>query len=120
MTKRIIEIPLDEEQKIFAEIDEDDYDEDDALAPVSRMSPDAIEHVEGSVQSAIDSTVVPTAHAIFRHLTRMPSSPETVILEFGLKFNGRAGVVFASTKVEGHVKVTLHWNAPSQSIGDDR
>lgn len=110
MAKRIIEIPLDEEQKIFAEIDYDDYDEDDALAPASRMPPDAIEHVAGSVQLAIDSTVIPTAHAIFRQLTSMPSSPETVVLEFGLKFNGRAGVVFASTEVEGHVKVTLCWN----------
>lgn len=109
MAKRIIEIPLDEEQKILAEIDEDDYDEDDALAPVSRMSPDAIEHVAGSVQSAIDSTVAPTANAIFRRLTSMSSPPETVDLEFGLKFNGKAGVVFASTEVEGHIKVTLHW-----------
>jgi hypothetical protein len=110
VAKRIVEIPLDDQHRILAEIDEHDYVEDDALTPASRMSPDSIEQVAGSVQDAIDCAVTPTANAIFRRLTSMPSSPQAVELEFGLKFNAKAGVVFASTEMEGHIKVTLSWN----------
>ena len=35
--------------------------------------------------------------------------PETVEVEFGVKFNATAGVILASSAVEGNCKVTLSW-----------
>jgi hypothetical protein len=49
----------------------------------------------------------PIAETIMRQVTSL--SPESVTVEFGVKFNATAGVILASTAVEGNCKVTLSW-----------
>jgi len=36
-------------------------------------------------------------------------APESVSVEFGIKFSAQAGVVLAASAVEGNCKITLSW-----------
>lgn len=42
-------------------------------------------------------------------LRDLTAKPETVSLEFGIKFTAGADALIAKTSVEGNVKVTLTW-----------
>jgi hypothetical protein len=115
MGKWIVEVPLDSERLIFAEMsDTDVLDVDEGLSPASRSQVEIAERAGGSVESAMTTVVTPTADTIFTKLLDMPHRPETIELEFGLKFNGKTGVIFASTEVEGHIQVKLSWSRQRQ------
>lgn len=109
MAKLIVKIPLDDERVVFAEVEADELLEGDGLAPIANPE-ELAQQAGGSVRSAMESVITPTAGTIFARLDGMTHRPDTVELEFGLSLNGKAGVVFASTGVEGHVQVKLTWN----------
>ena len=64
MAKRIIEVPLDGEQVVLVEVDDEDfYQGGDALAPVANVD-EMLARAGGSVRSAMDNVIVPTMHCL--------------------------------------------------------
>ncbi|HEY2615972.1 MAG TPA: CU044_2847 family protein [Acetobacteraceae bacterium] len=53
--------------------------------------------------------VKPGVEALVTQLRDLTAKPETVSLEFGIKFTAGADALIAKTSVEGNVKVTLTW-----------
>jgi hypothetical protein len=114
MAKQVVEVPLDDQRVVFAEIDADGL-LDDGLAPIANPE-ELAQRAGGSVQTAMESVITPTAETIFGRLEGMVRRPDAVELEFGLSLNGKAGVVFASTEMEGHIKVKLTWNSSGSGL----
>jgi len=95
MGKRIIEVPLDGEQVVLVEVDEEDfYPGGDALAPVANLD-EMLARAGGSVRSAMDNVIMPTMHTIFDRINEGTRAPGSVEVEFGLKLAGTLGAVFA-------------------------
>ena len=117
MAKQIVQIPLDDDRVIFAEVEADDLlEQGDGLAPIASPE-ELVARAGGSVRSALDSVIRPTAETVFGRLQAMARGPDAVELQFGLKLNGKAGAVFASTEVEGHIQVKLTWNDGAPQSG---
>ena len=116
MAKQIVQIPLDDERVVFAEVDVGGLLEGEGLAPIANPE-ELARRAGGSVRSAMESVIAPTAETIFGRLEGMARRPSAVELEFGLALNGKAGVVFASTEMEGHIQVKLTWNAAGSEPG---
>jgi hypothetical protein len=57
--------------------------------------------------------VRPAAQALLDSLKDL-NTPEQINLEFGVKFNAKAGVVFASVDSEAVFKVALTWKNPAR------
>ena len=55
----------------------------------------------------------PIAETIMRQVASL--SPESVEVEFGVTFNATAGVILASSSIEGNCKVTLSWKPKATS-----
>jgi hypothetical protein len=49
----------------------------------------------------------PIAETILRQVSTL--APESVSVEFGIKFSAQAGVILAASAVEGNCKITLSW-----------
>ena len=90
MGKRIIEGPLDGEQVVLVEVDDEDLD---ALAPVANLD-EMLARAGGSVRSAMDNVIMPTMHTIIDRITEGRRAPDSVEVEFGLKLVGTLGAVF--------------------------
>jgi hypothetical protein len=103
--KRVVEIPLDDAGGVvLAEIDETEED----LGFTRAATPEELlEKAGGSVRAALERVVRPTAQVVMEQLQKL--EPAEVELEFGLRLNGKAGAVFASSELEGHVQVRLLW-----------
>lgn len=55
----------------------------------------------------------PIAETIMQQVASL--GPESVEVEFGVTFNATAGVILASSSVEGNCKVTLAWKPKATS-----
>ena len=53
------------------------------------------------------SGIRPIAEAILGQVAAL--TPESVSVEFGIKFSAQAGVILASSAMEGNCKITLSW-----------
>jgi hypothetical protein len=53
------------------------------------------------------SGIRPIAETILEQVAAL--TPEGVTVEFGIKFSAQAGVILASSAVEGNCKITLSW-----------
>ena len=98
-TKRVIEFKQGD-SAILVEVD-DELPRGDQLS-----SRGAVEKARQSFEEAV-AGIGPIAATIMRQVTSL--GPETVEVEFGVKFNATAGVILASSAVEGNCKVTLSW-----------
>jgi hypothetical protein len=58
------------------------------------------------------SRIRPAAQALLDSL-RALNTPDEINLEFGLKFNGKAGAIFASVDSEAVFKVAIKWKNPA-------
>jgi Trypsin-co-occurring domain 1 len=74
---------------------------------------DQLGAVEGTVAKAKQSFeeaasgIRPIAETILGQVSAL--GPESVSVEFGIKFSAQAGVMLASSAVEGNCKITLSW-----------
>ena len=93
MGKRIIEVPLDGEQVVLVEVDDEDFYRREALARVADVD-EMLARAGGSVRSAMDNVIMPTMHTIFDRVTEGRRAPDSVKVEFGLKLAGTLGAVF--------------------------
>jgi hypothetical protein len=103
----LIAVPLEPHgSAVLAETDEESWEGE---SPFGRVADPvkALTEAPDSVREALDKVVVPTARLFMERLRNL--SPDAVDFEFGLKFSGKAGLVFTSATAEAHIKVTLKW-----------
>jgi hypothetical protein len=93
--------PVDGDQTILVEVDDPNV----GNQPVSRG---AAQRAQESFETAI-AQIRPGVEALMAQLRNLSTRPETVSLEFGIKFTAGADALIAKTSVEGNVKVTLIW-----------
>jgi hypothetical protein len=107
VSKHLIEIPLDESGAVVvAEV----LDDDIGMVPAGaeRGTAAIAERLGGSVEASLEKVVIPTAQLMFDRLSVL--RPDAVEVEFGLRLVGKGGVVFASSEVEGNLRVKLTWS----------
>jgi len=95
---------------VYIEVEETE----EGITRVGRTE-DGIEKAENKFTRAI-SHIKPAAEAILNTFREM-SAPEEIGMEFGIKFNAKAGAVFASVDSEATFKVSVKWSnkkEPSQ------
>lgn len=73
-------------------------------------SGEVIHDVRARFEDALAS-VRDAAVAALRTFRDEVLKPDTVDIEFGVKFSAAAGAVIAKTAAEGHLVVRLRWNA---------
>ena len=106
--KYLAQFKLDDESPVFVEID--DKDETYGQRRVSRGNDDGIEEAEERFTKAI-AQVRPAADAVLQSFREM-NTPDEIGLDFGIKFNAKAGAIFASVASEATFKVSLKWKNP--------
>ncbi|MCP3818659.1 hypothetical protein NLX86_11165 [Streptomyces sp. A3M-1-3] len=82
-------------------------DDEPGVVAVSRIG-DAIAEATGSLDAGLDR-IRGVAQATLDRLVSLPRPPEEVTVEFGVRFNAKAGVVIAHGEGEGHLKVSMVW-----------
>jgi hypothetical protein len=105
----LIELKLGDGTSVFVESTED---------VAAGQGPQRISRGQAGAQEATDrfedavARIRPAAQALLDGLRDL-NTPEQVSLEFGIKFNAKAGVVFASVDSEAVFKVSLTWKNPA-------
>jgi hypothetical protein len=98
---KLIEYQLAEGEKVVVEVADEGADE--GLRPAGRGPAIAATTFEGALDA-----VMPAARSAVHRLKAL--APDELALEFGIKFNTKAGAVIASTALEANLKVTLTWS----------
>jgi len=102
--KKIIEFELDGQPVYF----ETEISEAEGMRRVSRgEGEEETEKASSRFKDAV-ARIKPAAEVVLNAFREM-NTPDEIGLEFGLKFNAKAGVVFASTDSEATFKVSLKW-----------
>jgi hypothetical protein len=104
--KRVVEFEQGD-GVILVEIDDDDTRGREALAGRG-----AAEKAKQTFEEAV-AGIGPIAALILRQVTAL--APESVSVEFGIKFSAQAGVMIASSAVESNCKITLGWKPKPSS-----
>ncbi|WP_431965017.1 CU044_2847 family protein [Actinacidiphila sp. bgisy160] len=86
-------------------------DDEPGIVSVSRRG-DTIARATGSLEAGFDR-VRSVAQTALDRLITLPRPPEEITLEFGVRFNAKAGAVIAHTEGEGHLKVVVVWRNPA-------
>ncbi|MCP4344232.1 MAG: hypothetical protein GY795_01735 [Desulfobacterales bacterium] len=105
--KQLVEFQLDDGEIIFVETD--DPGEAYGIQRVS-AGQDGVEKAEKRFTDAM-ARVKPAAEAVLKSFQEI-NTPDEIGLEFGIKFNAKAGVIFASADSEATFKVSLKWTNP--------
>lgn len=100
--KAIVPFDLDGDS-IYIEVEDTPFDD----SGYTRVKHDREKEGEKRFSSAI-ARIKPAAEAVLRTFSEM-DQPDEIGLEFGLKFNARAGAVFTSVDSEATFKVSLKW-----------
>ena len=74
---------------------------------MSRGGDNGAEKADSLFVDAVDR-IKPAAEVILNAFREM-NTPDEIALEFGLKFNAKTGVIFASADSEATFKVSLKW-----------
>ncbi|MGW3244420.1 CU044_2847 family protein [Streptomyces sp. NPDC001070] len=82
-------------------------DDEPGVVAVSRAG-DAIAQATGSLEAGLDR-IRAVAETTLNRLIALPQPPQEVSVEFGVRFNAKAGAVIAHTEGEGHLKVAMVW-----------
>ncbi|MBJ7906272.1 CU044_2847 family protein [Streptomyces sp. DSM 110735] len=82
-------------------------DDDPAVVEVSRLG-NAVADATASFEDGMDR-IRNAAVSALRRLRDMPSRPDEVGLEFGIRFNAEFGAVIAKSEGEAQLKVTMTW-----------
>jgi hypothetical protein len=99
--KNILEFELDGES-VYVEVEESEIG-----ARRTGRREDGVEKT-GKKFTEVISRIRPVAEAVFNGLREM-QSPDEIGLEFGIKLNATAGVIFAAGGSEATFKVALKW-----------
>jgi hypothetical protein len=113
--KSLVEFAAGDRSAVVVEID----DEEPGFVRASAAGQLA-GRAANTLRDALD-VIRPTAQALVETIESLPRRPAEAVVEFGIRLNGRAGAVIASTEAQGHFKVRLTWRDPAagQPAGDD-
>ncbi|MFI8088764.1 CU044_2847 family protein [Streptomyces sp. NPDC086080] len=78
------------------------------VVPVSRVG-DFLADAAVTLDTGLERVRLVAQTALTR-LVAQPSPPDELTLEFGVRFNAKAGAVIAQTEGEGHLKVCMTWH----------
>lgn len=110
--KRIIQFDLEDDSPAYIEID-------DNVSGHTRVSSKGkgIERADDRFTAAI-ARIKPATEVVLAALHDL-NTPDEIRLDFGLKFNAKAGAIFASVDSEATFKVSLKWKAKEGSNGEN-
>jgi hypothetical protein len=101
---QVIEFPLEgTKDTVLVEVAE----EDDGISKASR-GPKGFAKASQSLEKSVES-IRPMAELIIKKLRGLSEKPAEITVVFGLKLNGSAGAILASSSVEANYTVTLKW-----------
>lgn len=103
MSKQLIEVPMEDGTTIIMEIDESQS----GVQRVSRPG-EIVSKTTQTFETAIEKFKC-VAGVVINKVRELKESPDEINVEFGLKFNGKVGVVIASADSEATLKVSLKW-----------
>jgi Trypsin-co-occurring domain 1 len=109
MMPHVVSIPLDDGEILHVEVEERDQN---GWARAGRAQ-DAADTVGRTLQNAL-APIRPAMQAVVDHLRGGVAPPDSVRLEFGIKFSADAGVVVARTATEASFSVVAEWNRPAE------
>ncbi|KAA0926823.1 CU044_2847 family protein [Streptomyces apricus] len=95
----------DDDSFLVVEVAEDEP----GVVEVSRLG-DTVADATASFEAGVDR-IRNAAASTLRRLRDMPSRPDEVCLEFGMRFNAEVGAVIAKSAGEAHLNVTMTWRA---------
>ncbi|KAA9149136.1 hypothetical protein FPZ12_043835 [Amycolatopsis acidicola] len=104
---RVFEMELDDGSTVLVEA----ADDDPGIERVGRAR-DVVTEASETLKQAVDR-VRPAVSTVLDGLRELPRPPESIKLEFGIKFTAEAGVVVARAATEANFKVTVGWSAES-------
>jgi hypothetical protein len=106
---QVMNIPLDEGGSLYVEVDTRDDKgwtragrAQDAAVAVGRTLQQALEPIRPALQTVVDQ------------LRGGVSPPDTIKLDFGIKFSADAGVVVARTATEASFSVSVEWHRSAE------
>ncbi len=101
--KKLVEFELDG-QSVYVETE---ISEQQGIELVSLGKEDEPEKATDSFEKVV-SRIKPAAELVLNSFKEM-NTPDEIVLEFGLNFKAKTGVVFASADSEATFKVSLKW-----------
>jgi hypothetical protein len=98
-----VRFPLPEGSSVVVDVGDDVH----GVVRASRAT-DTIADAVASFQDGLGA-VSAAAGVALRRLREMPSRPDSVEVEFGVRLTAEAGAVIAKTAIEGNFQVRLSW-----------
>ncbi|WP_062430628.1 CU044_2847 family protein [Herbidospora daliensis] len=117
----LMRIPLDDTPDapvMVVEVDYDDIADEQGVELVSDTGPGRTAQALRSLADSFDH-LEPAVSAIVTRLRKAARTPDAITVEFGLKFGGETGVIFAKGKAEAALKVTVTWNGPEPVVVEE-
>ncbi len=105
----LIELKLADGTPVYIETTDDRLTQQGSQR-VSR-GPSGAQEADTRFEEAV-ARIRPAAQVLLDSLKEL-NTPDTVNLEFGIKFNASAGVIFASVDSEAVFKVAITWKNPA-------
>ena len=105
---KLIKYPLDKSTFIYIEAPDE---EESGERRLSKKGEKSVVLAENKFSEAVN-TIRPAAQAVLDAFIEL-NKPKEIQLEFGLKFNAKAGAIIASVDSEASFKVLLKWENKS-------
>ena len=102
--KRIVEFKMDDGSSVYVEVEE----HEELHQRVSRVRDDGVEEASDHFTNALNR-IRPAAEMVLNTFREL-NTPEEIVLEFGLKFSGRFGVIFTAVDSAATFKIALKWS----------
>ncbi|MEU4689396.1 CU044_2847 family protein [Actinoplanes sp. NPDC023714] len=102
---QVVVMPLDDGGAVYVEV----AGEDGGLEHVGRGT-EVVGKASETLQEAI-GRIRPAAEAIRDGIRSMAQPPDRVVVEFGVKVTGEAGVIVAKATSEANFTVKLEWGS---------
>jgi hypothetical protein len=105
--KKLLEFTLDNGDITFIEIEDNESNNRQSTTRSGSDSSNQSNQAQRTFSDAL-RVIAPTANALLTSLKGI-NEPDEIQLEFGLKFNGKANVIFTSAETEASFKVGITW-----------
>lgn len=107
MSKTLLKFKLDDNTEIYIESQEE---LSSGLTKTSKKTRDNIVEVDEKFETLVEK-IKPVSNLIMKSLKDF-NTPDDIELSFGVKFGGKAGIIFASVDSEATFNLKLKWSNP--------
>jgi len=108
MGKTLLKFKLDDGTEIYVE-SQDDISSS-GLTKTSKKNKDNIVEADEKFETLIEK-IKPVSNLIMKSLKEL-NTPDDIELSLGIKFGGKAGIIFASVDSEAIFNLKLKWSNP--------